>query len=56
MDDISDGDFGDDLAPAERPEGIAKETVTEAPTGYWKKLLAGDEVNVHYVGASEFSQ
>ena len=56
MDDISDGDFGDDVAPAELPEGIAKETVTEATTGYWKKPLVGDEVNVHFVGASEFFQ
>ena len=34
--------------------------MTEASTGYWKKPLAGDEVNVHFVGtlevASEFSQ
>jgi len=51
----SEDDMGGDdyKPPAELPDGIKKEIITEAPSANWKKPKTGDEVTVHYVGTLE---
>lgn len=54
-----DDEGPDDMPlPAELPEGVKKEIITEAPEAEWKTPKRGDEVKVHYVGtlASDGSQ
>jgi len=51
-DEGSDEDM-DYSPPAELPDGIKKEIITEAPSGNFRKPKAGDEVTVHYVGTLE---
>jgi len=52
-DDMSDDDMDYGAPPAELPEGITKEIITEADSANWKKPKSGDDVTVHYVGTLE---